>query len=170
DCGHSVDVESPVRTAPNCVRKAQFTSNWPSKALIFCKIGFNCAQMPDISSGILSLFCLFSYTFRLRRLYFLFSGPLHGQILTFCWFKVWRNRHEGWKPEASRCMRAVLLRRPRTSLSSIHTNLAFVKSRVRLHRLASNSGSGRGIDGPVVPDLSASDGYEPPGDGFPLLK
>ena len=57
--------------------------------------------------------------------------------MTFCWFKVWRNRYEGWRPEASHCTSTVLPRRARTCSFSIHTCLAFVKNKMRLHRVAS---------------------------------
>ncbi len=60
-----------------------------------CKAGFRSAQMSHLCPDILSYFPLFSYIFRLRSSsltsFFVSCGPR----VTFCGFKVWRNRPAG---------------------------------------------------------------------------
>jgi len=78
-----------------------FGRNWPSKSVIFCKIGFNRAQMPDFSSGILSIDSLFSYTFP-DRPSFLTSFGGGVLLVTFCLYEAWRDRHSRRTSEPSR--------------------------------------------------------------------
>lgn len=103
--------------------------------------------MSEILSGIMSLFCLFSYTSQLRSYQLTSSFGEPSPFVTFCWFKPWRNRQDDRRPEASRGMTAVFPRRARTCLSIIITYLAFVKEKVSLHHVAPRRVAARGRRG-----------------------
>jgi hypothetical protein len=103
--------KSPARTREGFVVAAIFGKKHlteaplkPNRASLWaisCNIHVRSKQKSDFSSGILSVFLLFSYTFRLRTQQFLFSCIGRASFMTFGRFKVWRVRHGGSRLDSS---------------------------------------------------------------------
>ena len=77
------------------------------------------------------MFCLFSYTFQLRTHFIdIFFCEGRDQIPTFCWFEVWRDRHEKRSLHSFRFDTGSAFSAPSPNcLLSIPTQLAFCQDR-----------------------------------------
>jgi hypothetical protein len=143
------ELRSRVRKRARVTSREEFPQNIHPKTAICSKLAFpipgflqNRLQSGTNVRHSLGQFVIRPFVFihisGSTFIFYTFLGGSRPPLLTFCWFEAWRNRHDGWRPEASRCMRTVLPRRARTSLSGVLTKLAFVKNKMRLHGVATS--------------------------------